>query len=407
MQIPLIEYQTTPGVAMTTEQRDELRRVAPSVAVTPTIGAEDVYDLTPGSFVGVVSLPDDLELLIQPKLPIDRVLFLISYAVAIGRWKEASAHFAHAESILEAVIPGYVYQLRRALSRGVLQGYRTEDESLPTVRGRWRIGDQIRTRYGIAPPVEVTYDDFTADIELNRILRAAIHRLLRLPIRDDRVRWPLRALDTKLETVRLVDYDARRVPDIVFDRRSERYRPAVKLARLILGGASFDLAPGGTHASAFLIDMNKVFEDFVVVALRDALQVSDRVLVQGAQGRRLRFDVAGRIALLPDLSLWSGQSCRFVGDVKYKRVRSDAFPNADLYQLAAYAIATNLPSGTLIYAAGEEDPVIHEVVHLGKRLETVALDLVVPPKELLQQLADLAQRIRRRGAVEAALPQAS
>lgn len=66
-----------------------------------------------------------------------------------------------------------------------------------------------------------------------------------------------------------------------------------------------------------------------------------------------------------------------------KRVRSDIFPNADLYQLRAYTIATNLPGGMLIYAAGDEEPVKHEVVHVGKRLETIALDLSGTPQIVL------------------------
>jgi len=72
-----------------------------------------------------------------------------------------------------------------------------------------------------------------------------------------------------------------------------------------------------------------VFEDFVVVALRDALRVSDRVLVQGASGRRLFSDIAERVSLKPDISFWAGERCRFVGDVKYKRIAPAAYPNAD------------------------------------------------------------------------------
>jgi 5-methylcytosine-specific restriction endonuclease McrBC regulatory subunit McrC len=81
--------------------------------------------------------------------------------------------------------------------------------------------------------------------------------------------------------------------------------------------------------------MNKVFEDFLVVALRDALGVSDRVLVQGASGKRLFLDTRDHIALKPDISLWKGGVCLFVGDAKYKRIRPDAYPNADLYELTA------------------------------------------------------------------------
>lgn len=394
MQLRLTEYETTPSVYLTPDQRDRLRRLAPSITISPTIGREHSYDLTPGSFVGIVNLPEGLELLVRPKLAIDRVLFLISYSVAIGRWEEMRAHLGSAESVLEAVIPGFTYQLGRALRRGVLQGYRGEDESLTTVRGRWRIGDQLRNHFGMAPPVEVTYDDFTEDIELNRLLRAAIHRLLRIRTRTDRVRWPLRALDAKLENVRLIEYEPRNVPAIGFDRRTQIYRPAVTLARLVLSGASFDLSSGGVEASAFLIDMNKVFEDFVVVALRESLGLSDRELVQGARGHPLHFDTAGRISLLPDISLWEGSNCRFVGDVKYKRVKSDAYPNADLYQLAAYLIATDLPAGMLIYAAGESEPSAYEVVHLGRRLVVVAVDLAASPEDLLTQVSLLGHRIR-------------
>jgi len=393
MQLSLTEYQTAPAVALTQLQRDQLRRLAPSVAVMPAIGHDSAYDLTPGSFVGVVHLADGLEIVIRPKLRIDRVLFLISYAVGQGRWMDVPAGLAQAGSLVEAILPAFSFRLRRALERGVLQGYRTENEALTTLRGRWRIGDQIRARFGNVPPIEVSYDDFTEDIEHNRLLRAAVHRLLRLPVRDDRARWPLRALDARLAGVRLVDYDPRRVSQVVFDRRSEHYRGAVGLARLILSGVSFDLGAGAVAASAFLIDMNKVFEDFVVIALRDALRVTDRVLVQGASGRPLFLDIAERVSLKPDISLWAGERCQFVGDVKYKRIAPAAYPNADLYQLTAYTIATGLASGMLVYVAGEAGEDTHEVRHLGKRLIVAPLDLDRPPERILEQVAHLAARI--------------
>jgi 5-methylcytosine-specific restriction enzyme subunit McrC len=398
MQLRLAEYDLAPAVELSSTQRDALRRVAPSVTVAPSIGRDDAYDLTPGSHVGVVHLPGDLEVVIRPKLPMDRVLFLISFAIGQGRWADAPASLARADSLLEAIIPAFAYRLAKAVKRGVLQGYRSEDDALLTVRGRWRVGDQIRTRYGAVPPIEVSFDDYTEDIELNRLLRAALRRLLRVPVRHDRSRWPLRALDARLTGVRLVDYDPRRVPDVSFDRRTEHYRAAIGLARLILSGMSFDLEAGGVAASAFLIDMNKVFEDFVVEALRDTLGASPRIVVQGAAGKRLFLDVAQRISLKPDVSIWAGDRCRFVGDVKYKRIRADEFPNADLYQLTAYAIATGLPGGMLIYAAGPEEGAVHEVVHLGKRLELVPLDLRADPQTILAQVSALGSRIARVAA---------
>ena len=73
---------------------------------------------------------------------------------------------------------------------------------------------------------------------------------------------------------------------------------------------------GRIHATCRRIRPSPGTSDFVVVALREALSVSDGVLVQGARQRPLYLDVAGRISLLPDLSLWEGLTCRFVGDIE-------------------------------------------------------------------------------------------
>jgi 5-methylcytosine-specific restriction enzyme subunit McrC len=136
--LTLREYRTTAGVELTVEQRDLLRALAPSIAVTPSAGRVDAYDLTPGSWIGSIHL-GELDLVVRPKVSIQQLLFLVSYAVGLGRWSDAPAALGPSESLVEAIIPGFTYQLRRALTRGVLQGYRTVDDSLQTVRGRWRI----------------------------------------------------------------------------------------------------------------------------------------------------------------------------------------------------------------------------------------------------------------------------
>ena len=74
----LTEYEKCSGIELSTADRDALTEVAPSITIASTPGSEGVYDLTAGSTVGVVQT-DTLSVEIRPKLPIDRVLFLISY----------------------------------------------------------------------------------------------------------------------------------------------------------------------------------------------------------------------------------------------------------------------------------------------------------------------------------------
>ena len=397
--LTLTEYKCREAVPLSDEARDALRRLVPTVKVAPTVGIPKHYDLTPSHVVGSVHT-DDLDLVIRPKLPVSRVMFMLSYALRPDEWREwrergVPFSYEQTDSIVEAVIPSYVWHVGNAIGRGVLHGYRERDETLQTVRGRIRFADQIRRQYGRCVPAEVRFDDYTADIDENRILKAALHRLQRIGIRALDNRKRLKGYTHALSDVSQIEYPNDVAPQITYTRLNQHYRPAVELARLILRSSSFDFSHGRVTGTTFLFDMNAVFENFVVTALRDALQLSDRVFVQGGRGKRINLDAENRVRLQPDISWWDGPVCRFVGDVKYKAVSVAGMKNADLYQLLAYTVATQLDDGLLIYARGEGEPMTYAIPLAGKRLHVAALDLEGSPQDILQEIEKLAVEVRQ------------
>jgi len=389
----LTEWKPSRAVPLSADEVMGFQRAVESLSISPSTVQPGCYDLTPKSEVGVVRLAGH-ELEIRPKLPIDRLLFLISYSLDPKSWRDQRVRFGSDPSLLEAIIPGFVHQANRALGPGVLQGYRSIEAAESTVRGRLRFEEQIRRRHGRPFPVEVQYDEFTVDIEVNRLIKAAVDRLSRLPIRADRVRSQLHHIRWALSDVSLVEYAPQRLPEIRFTRLNERYRAAVALAKLILQATSLDLAKGGVVSSAFLMDMNAVFEDFVVVALRETLGLSARSFPQGARSRGLTLDRQGHVGLEPDISWWDGDYCRFVGDVKYKRTQTKGAANADVYQLVSYAVGANLARALVIYAAGEIEPWQYDVRHLDVVLDGVILDPSGEPEEILERVAAIGRRIR-------------
>jgi 5-methylcytosine-specific restriction enzyme subunit McrC len=401
--LTLTEYQTTPGVRLSAPQRDALRRLVPSVAVSPTPGRRGAYDLTPGSWVGAVGHPA-LHLEIRPKLPVGQLLFLLAYTLDPLRWRDMAFLAAPQAGLPQAIVPAYLALVRRATARGLLHGYRSHEDTLPTLRGRLRVEAQIHRHWGRFPPLEVAFDDFTPDVLENRLLKGALRRLSRLPGLPLRTTGALRAALARFDPVADVAYAPGAIPAIEYGPLNAHYRPAVELARRLLAGSAFELAPGSLSGASLLVDMNAVFEDFVVVALRQALGLSPAAFPQGAAGRELRLDRAGAIRLRPDLSWWEGGRCRFVGDVKYKRTRAPGVDHPDLYQLLAYTVASGLPAGLLVYAAGEAEAGAHAVD--GKELQVTALDLAGDPQATLDQVATLAGRIRRlrRAAIQTGWP---
>ena len=101
----------------------------------------------------------------------------------------------------------------------------------------------------------------------------------------------------------------------------------------------------------------------------------------------------------PDFSWWALatnenelRAC-FVGDAKYKKLDTPGFQHTDIYQMLAYCTAADLPSGLLIYAAGEDVSGKYRINHAGKTIEVTALDLSGTPAAILDEVSRLAERV--------------
>ena len=388
-ELDLREYEQSDPVTVSVAERDALGYF---LSIEPAQGTESRYHLTPGSTVGALEV-GDLSVTIEPKLPVSRVLYLASYAIGQIDFREELFGYTDEPTLVEALVPAFAAAARQAFSRGLLHGYRTEEDSLQTVRGRIRIDEQIRRRFGIPVPLEVRYDDFTVDVLPNRLVKAAALRLLGLRIHTPS-RVKLADVLSNLEDVRLVEFSSGALPDVRFDRLNEHYREVVELSRLILRHTSIETRRGSVRATGFLVDMNVVFQEFVTRGLRRELGLSERTFPSDKRIPKIWLDEGDSVRLKPDLTWWDGHECTFVGDAKYKKVKDDRVPNADLYQLLAYTTALSLPGGLLIYAKGEDAEVVHCVRHAGKRLEVAALDLSGSIDELHARIGELANRVR-------------
>jgi 5-methylcytosine-specific restriction enzyme subunit McrC len=228
---------------------------------------------------------------IGPKVPIARLLFLLGYALNAKGWRAEDVPLGEEADLLPALAYLFERQTGHALRQGLLQGYRTTEETSLVVRGRVREADQIRRHFGRFPPVEIVHDEYTTDVAENRLLRTACERLWRLPsgVPAD-VRGRLLRLRVRLADITPVE-SGQPLPRWQPTRLNARYHHALRLAELVLRGASVEHRPGDVTVSGFLFDMARVFEDFVTVAsvrpsLAAAAAARSRPPITSTSGRR-------------------------------------------------------------------------------------------------------------------------
>ena len=359
------------------------------VNAAPSPYSPGIWQIGAAGKVGAARI-GDIEILIKPKVPIARLLFLAGYAQHAAAWQPETVPLDEAADLVPAIAQALWRQTERAIHQGLLPGYILVQESSQVLRGRLRESEQLHRHHGLPLPLEIQHDEFTIDIPENQILRTACERMLIVPRVDAESQRMLRRLLRDFADVTPLSR-GRPIPAWQATRLNGRYHMALRLAELVLRATSIEHEFGGIAVSGFLLHMPKLFEDFVTVALRETLvpTYGGRVADQD----RNYFDEAGQVVLRPDVVWKMRGSPVAVIDAKYKAEKPAGYPNADLYQLLAYCTALGLRTGHLVYAKGNYDSGRHIVRRSGNEIFCHALDLGQEPSQLLDQVQDIARRI--------------
>lgn len=343
------------------------------------------WRLLPAGKVGAVRI-GDLDVQVHPKVGIARLLFLLGYAMDPG-FRPEDVTATPEPDLWPALAESLIRQAERALAPGVIQGYVSIDDALPLVRGRIRFADQFARRPAMPLPIESRFDEYAADIAENQILRTALRRMLAVPRLPASARARLTHLDGRLDGVRILPHRSP-LPAWRPTRINSRYTPALRLAQLVLRYQSAEPGPGDVTVAAFVVNMAKVFEDFVTIALREAL-ASYPGHTDGQH--RSYLDDDQTIDIRPDVVHVIHDRPVAVFDAKYKLEHTTSgYPTADAYQMLAYCTALGLRTGWLIYAQGSSPPGRRRVRNTEIDIVHYPLDLAAPPHELLAGVGAVA-----------------
>ena len=332
----------------------------------------------------------DVEIVVSPKVPIARLLFLVGYSQHAAAWQPETVSVAQVADLVPAVAQALWRQTERAIHHGLLPGYVSAEESSQVLCGRLRESEQLHRHHGLPLPLEIRHDEFTIDIPENQILRTACERLLPVPRVDAESQRMLRRLLPDFADVTPLSRGDP-LPRWQATRLNVRYHPALRLAELVLHATSVEHEPGGAAVNGFLLDMPRLFEDFVTVTLREALVAGYGGRVSG-QGRNY-FDEATQVVPRPDIVWKMGGSAVAVIDAKYKAEKPAGYPNADLYQLLAYCTVFGLRHGHLVYAKATRIRPGTSCARSSIEIFCHAVDLDQPPDLLLTTMGDLAGKI--------------
>ena len=334
--------------------------------------ASGQVEVAASSWVGVARF-SELEIHVVPKFVGGslRVLRMLEYASGISLLRRLPTDRplpANGDDLFDLICLLLVEETTVLLRDGLLRDYRPVDDSLNALRGRLRYREQYLRRFGQLDQLECSFDEYDGNTAENQLLAAALE-IARRRAREPEIRFSaLRLVGVLTEvceppTSRADWYER----TITYNRRNSRYRPAHELAKLVLRGVALDDlfdTMGNGRITAFMLNMNTIFERFVTRLVTDALSGSGLSVSPQARVRAaIRNDATGRSysTIQPDLVIDEPVSGRSVPiDVKYKLYGGRKISTGDIYQAFMYAFALGTEPtdrrGGLLYPTTADDP---------------------------------------------------
>jgi len=316
------------------------------------------------------------------------------------------------ETLLEILIRIFCDKLTEAVRRGMPRRYTLHEDDLPTLRGSLDIPRQFTRHIANPGRLACRYDELSADIALNRIMKATIAHLAGMSRNATNVQR-LRELAFVYAEVAEVQVSALRWDDVVIDRTNSAWQELFGMAQLFLRNRYQTTSAGSGQGSALLFEMNALFEEYIGRLVTLALAGSEfRVTLQGGRLFCLTSldDERAVFQTKPDILIWRAGQVVHVIDTKWKRISAriddpkQGVSQADVYQMMAYAHLYKAPRLTLLYphhaGLGDEEGICARFRVTGQEtvLETASFDI--------SSGANLVDRILNRilaGIEEAAL----
>ena len=337
------------------------------------------------------------------------VFHMLAYAFSAlreqGYRAVATEDFDNAAELCAAILErGVSLQLKRGLG----QEYVNRSEARSCLRGKVEVTESVKSQAVWRRQLVCSYDEFSVDTTMNRVIKATVALLVRADISRARKK-SLKKLMVFFADVR--DIDLHRVDwNMRFDRNNRTYRMLMAVCWLVVKGLLQTQSDGATRMMDFFDEqrMSRLYEKFILEyyrrehpRLRASASFVEWALDDGMMD--------GLPAMRSDITLSAGGRVLII-DAKYyaatmqRNFDKRSVHSGNLYQIFAYVKNKQAAleragesvevSGMLLYAATDEEVQPDFTYRMsGNQIGVRTLDLDRPFEEIRAQLDGIADML--------------
>ena len=260
-------------------------------------------------------------------------------------------------SILELYIEIFISELEYLIRTGLIKQYHPVTSNQAVLKGSLYFPKHITHNLVHKELFYTRNITYNYDHIWHSIFRETI-QLIKTLTDNAHLHNRIKALELYFPEVQKRTITAQTFANLKYNRKTEGYRAATEIAKLLLLNFHPDLSSGTNHILALMFDMNKLWEKFIYITLRKQFIRNQSKYNVYAQRKKLFWSSEyNKREIKPDIIIQeqtneaNKQTDCYILDTKWKVPENiNAIPSdSDLMQIFAYANIFNTHKNALVY----------------------------------------------------------
>jgi 5-methylcytosine-specific restriction enzyme subunit McrC len=254
-------------------------------------------------------------------------------------------------SILDLYFELFVMEVEYLLRRGLVKKYRSKEGNRTALKGSIQFAKHISHNLIHKERFYVRHTTYDKEHTIHAIILKAI-KLLSQINSNPQLSSRLGALMLDFPELYDIKITGSLFEKIVLNRKTQPYKNALEIAKLILLNYHPDINTGNNHVLALMFDMNILWEQFVYKSIQKHKGASTTIRAQNTKNF-WKPATGYRSKMRPDIVLNKGTDKCVVLDTKWKNLNGYSPSSADLRQMFVYMKYYGAQKVALVYPGTE------------------------------------------------------